>query len=143
MTAPSNELEAGRWLKATLEDGDDIKAYLDLIPEKADLPAYRYQVQRRNDVQTVAGHIVVSTLWFLVVATVQGEVIGSGPNGLVTLAENITNRLHLASGSTSKALIKACTREETYGNTENVGGDVIRHAGAIFKVVVQGTPSPE
>lgn len=141
----SNELEAGRWIKATLEDSppDDQHAYLDVIPEGVTLPAFRYQCQRRNDIRTVSQHIAMSTYHFLVVATGQGESLETGPNGLVTLAEYITATLHRAYGSTSKARILACTRTETYTNTENVGGDVIRHVGAIFEIQIMGLPESE
>lgn len=142
----SNELEAGRWIKATLQASapDSQKAYLDVIPEGRDvLPAFRYQCQMRDDVRTVNQHIAMSRFKFLVVATAQGETLETGPNGLVTLAEYITATLHRANGTTSKARILACTRLETYGNTENIGGDVIRHQGAIFEVLVQGLPESE
>lgn len=133
------ELEAGRWVKATLEAYDDAdhKAYLDFIPLNAGLPNYRYQVQRRNDVRVIAQHIIMANYWFLVVATAQGETLETGPSGLITMSENIITALHRANGVTAKARILACTKLETYGNSENVGSDVVRHQGAIFEVLVQ------
>lgn len=133
------ELEAGRWVKATLEAYDDAdhKAYLDFIPEGAGLPNYRYQVQRRNDVRVVEQHIIMANYWFLVVATAQGETLETGPNGLVTMSENVITALHRANGVTDKARVIACTKLETYGMSENVGSDVVRHHGAIFEVLVQ------
>lgn len=139
----SNELEVGRWIKKLLENGSEKSAYLDLIPAQAVLPAFRYQCQRRNDVRTVSQHIALSTYHFLVVATAQGQTMESGPSGLITLAEYITSTLHRAYGATSKARILACTRTETYGDTENVGGDVIRHQGAMFEILVMGLPESE
>jgi hypothetical protein len=139
----TNEFEAGAWIKSQVEDATGLTAWLDLIPESEDLPAIRYQVQYRDDVQTVAGHIAISKYRFLVVATVQGQVIKTGPHGLVSLAEAIDAALHLQSGVRTKARIGACTRRETYGNTENIGADVIRHGGGIYEVIVYGLPESE
>ena len=140
----SNELEAGRWIKATLQADSDFPAYLNVIPNGVDLPAFRYQCQRRNDVRTVNQHIAMSVYHFLVVATTQGESQPeTGPHGAVTLEEYITDTLHRASGQTSKARILACTRTETYTDQENVGGDSIFHAGGIFEVLVMGLPESE
>lgn len=139
----SNELEAGKWIKATLQAGSDLRAYSEVIPSAKTLPAFRYTCMLRDDIHTVAQHIAMSRYKFLVVATMQGEVLEAGPNGLVTLTEYISDTLHRARGETSKARIIACTRMETYHDQENVGADVVRHAGAIFEVLVMGLPESE
>lgn len=140
----TNEYEAGKWIKAELEAGSDFPAYLDVIPSGVDLPAFRFQCQMRDDVRTVSQHIAMSRYKFLVVATAQGESQPEvGPHGLVTLADYISDTLHRNNGTTTTARIIACTRLETYTDQENVGGDVIRHAGAIFEVLVMGLPESE
>lgn len=139
----SNELEAGRWIKATLEAGSDFRAFSEVISSAQTLPAFRFTCMSRDDIRTVAQHIAISRYRFLVVATAQGEVLERGPRGLVTLAEYISDTLHRAYGSTDRARILACTRLETYADQENVGSDVIRHAGAIFEVLIMGLPESE
>lgn len=139
----SNDLEAGKWIKATLQAGSSLKAYNRVVPSGKTLPAFRFQMQMSDDIRTVSQHIAMSRYKFLVVVTMQGEVLEAGPNGFVTHVEYISDTLHKAYGETSKARILACTRLESYDDQENVGSDVLRHGGAIFEVLVMGLPESE
>lgn len=133
------EMEAGRWIKSTVKTalGDAISgAYLDMIPESKNLPAVRFQCQRRADLQEVAGHIIMSRLTFLVVATVQGESVGT----LADLSAQIFGALHRQSGETDKARILQCTRMETYSSTDTEAADTFRHAGGMYEIYVQELP---
>lgn len=133
------EMEAGRWIKATvkLALGDRISGvYLDLIPESKNLPAVRMQCQRRSDLSEVAGHIIMSKLIFLVVATVQGESLSDA----VGLSADIFAALHRANGVTDKARILQCTRVETYSSTDTEAADTFRHVGGMYEIYVQELP---
>lgn len=124
------EHEAGRWIKARIEQETDLTAWLDIIPEGADLPAVRFQVQSREDVVTVERHIVMTHLVFLVVCSVQGADLAE----LVGYAEDIHEALHRQSGATSKATILSCARTAPFGLTDVQGADVYRHAGGMYEI---------
>jgi len=133
------ELEGGKWIKSQVETacGDTINgAFLDLIPENVDFPAVRFEVYTREDVRTIAQHIVFSKVTFRVYVTTQGEVIKE----MVGIAEDIHGALHQQRGETSAARILACTRLEPYGNTERSGAEVFRHAGGLYELLIQGLP---
>jgi hypothetical protein len=130
------ELEAGAWVKSQVETYTDMNAYLDVIPEGTDFPAVRYEVYTREGVRTVEQHIVWDRIVMRVYVTVQGERI----TPLVERASDLHAALHRARGETPAAQIIACTRLETYGNTEKVGGDIFRHAGGLYEILVMDLP---
>lgn len=130
------EYEVGRWIKAQIEGAPHgLTAWLDLIPEGADLPAVRFQVQSRQDVRTVEQNNAMSRFLFLVVASVQGADLAE----LVGYAEDIHTALHRQNGTTSKATILACARVETFGMTDVQGVDVFRHGGGIYEIFARPT----
>ena len=129
----ANELEAGRWIKKQIREHANLEAYMHVIPEQSGLPAVRWQVQWRDNVRVVAQHIIMTRLRVQVTVTIKGESAAD----LVAHVENIETALHRQNGETGKARSLACTYLEPYTYTENEGGDVYRHAGGVYEILVQ------
>jgi hypothetical protein len=137
----AHELEAGRWLKSVVEPATGLNAYLDIIPEDQDLPAIRFQVQRRSTTQPIPQTVIFSTFVFLVVVTIRGErLVTDAGLDVPSIVADMIAALHKADGETDKAIINACTYTESYGQSEGNGPDMFRHAGGMFEIIVQGKP---
>lgn len=134
------ELEGGKWIKAQVEAacGNKIHgAFLDVIPENVDFPAVRYEVYVRQDVRTVAQHIVWTRVVFRVYVTIMGEVIN---DRFLNAARLLHAGLHKQSGETDAARIVACTRLESFNMTEVLHSQTFRHAGGLYELLIQGLP---
>ncbi len=132
----AEELEAGRWIKKQVEAelGDAISgAWLDVIPEGANYPAVRYNVQNRWDIRAVEQHIIMSRLTFQVVAVVSGEVVLP----LVDLSNRIQLALHRRNGVTSTHRILTCHRTMPWGMTDAEQAHVFRSQGGIYELQIQ------
>lgn len=130
------ELEAGRWIKKQVEAelGNAISgAWLDLIPEGANFPAVRFNMQNTFDVRAVAQEIIMSRLTFQVVAVIDSESVLP----LVDLSNRIFLALHRRSGVTDSARILSCTRIQPWGSTENEQSHTFRSGGGIYELLVQ------
>ena len=125
-----DELEVGRWIKSTAEAATGLKAYLDIIPEQAELPAIRFTFQMRHDVYTVEMHapftrymatvLVVADMETTPVATLRGHAV------------SLDGALHRAAGDVGEARILTCVRDGSFGLTEIEGSHTYRHAGAVW-----------
>ena len=136
MTELIDELEVGRWIKTRAEAATGLKAYLDLIPEAAPLPAIRFSFQMRHDVYTVEMHapftrymatvLVVADMEVTPVATLRGHAV------------SLDASLHRAAGDVGQARILTCVRDGSFGLTETEGAHTYRHAGATW--IIQAAP---
>ena len=132
----AEDLEAGRWIKKEVEAelGDAISgAWLDVIPEGANFPAVRFNIQNSMDVHTVAEHIVMTRLTFQVVAAIEDERV----EPLVDLVTRINIALHRRNGETPTHRILSCRRIQTINLPDIEQGRVFRAKGGIYELLVQ------
>lgn len=132
----AESLEAGKWIKKQVEAelGDAISgAWLDVIPEGANFPAVKFNVQNSMDVHTVAEHIVMTRLTFQVVAAIEDEKVLP----LVDIVTRINLALHRRNGETSTHRILSCRRIQTINIPDIEQGRVFRMSGGIYELLVQ------
>jgi len=130
-------LAAAKWIHTKIDTlgGTISGAFLDLIPEFADLPAVRYHVQNPSDITTVPGERVLVNIVWLVVVVRQGLEVAP----IVPLAAALDVALHKQNGVADGYRIE-CVRLEPFSMIEpDDSGVQMRHAGGLYRTLVGPT----
>lgn len=135
---PGADLLAGaRWIHETVGNlgGSVSGTYLDLIPEKAALPAVRYHVQAPSDVSVVSGERVLVNVSWLIVVVREGLEVAP----LVPIVAALDQALHEKNGVADGYRIE-CIRLAPFNLIEpDDSGVQVRHAGGIYRTLIGPT----
>ncbi|HEV8639448.1 MAG TPA: hypothetical protein VG370_35005 [Chloroflexota bacterium] len=111
----------------------DGRIYQGVAPEGAALPFVVFQMLAGTDLAQLGAFRVWANLLYLIKATGQGSSFAA----LAPLADAIDARLHRASGTTADGRVLTCVREEAHTMVEVTDGRQWRHAGGVFRLLVQ------
>lgn len=139
---PGDELtRIDEWITAALLADTAVTAvvgqrvYGELAPPSSSWPHVLFQQQASSDVMGAAQNRIMVDAVYVVRGVHQAESFGGA---VKALADAITAALHAAAGSTSDALVLACTRERPFRLVElDNGGAQYRHSGAVFRILAQ------